>query len=139
MRLLIRAYLALRDEATPNELASYLNEYFNWNSAITPSRVSSLLRDTYRTVLSDVYKRVNDSGAIVYYLSRNPTKEFKDSLKYIRETKHGFKIVKYVGGKNRYFGTYPSISEAIKYRDYCFEHDWNEDLRLQLLNKELVL
>ena len=140
MRLLIRAYLSLKEEGTAHDLSSYLNKYFNWNSVVSPSIIAGLLKATQNTILEDVYKRVNDKGYIVYYLSKSPSDDrLRRNLQYIRESKYGFKIIKYVNGRNRYFGTYQSIDEAIKYRDYCIEHDWNEELRIKLLQKEVVI
>lgn len=41
-----------------------------------------------------------------------------------------YEIVKNVNGKNEYFGRYHTLLEAIKWRDYFIENDWNLDLRL---------
>lgn len=140
MRLLIRAYLSLKEEGTAYDISAYLNKYFRWNNQVSPSKISSLLRDGNSPLLKDIYKRVNEAGFMVYYLSRNPKNgELRRNLQYIRETKYGFKIIKYTGGKNKYFGTYQSIDEAIKYRDYCMSNGWSEELRLKLLHGEVVI
>lgn len=46
MRLLIRAYLSLKEKGTSKEISNYLNKYFKWNGGVTSHEVSRILRDT---------------------------------------------------------------------------------------------
>lgn len=46
MRLLIRAYLSLKEKGTSKEISNYLNTYFNWNGGVTSNEVSKILQDT---------------------------------------------------------------------------------------------
>lgn len=52
--------------------------------------------------------------------------------KYIgyRENLGVYEIVKNINGSNEYFGRYHSLQEAVHWRDYFMEHDWDTDLRL---------
>ena len=41
-----------------------------------------------------------------------------------------YEIIKNVNGKNEYFGRYHNLKDAIKWRDYFQENNWNTHLRL---------
>ena len=50
--------------------------------------------------------------------------------KYIQYVKGAYNILKRIDGELIYFGRYDSLDEAIKWRDFFMENDWNTDLRL---------
>ena len=51
-------------------------------------------------------------------------------LKYIQKTENNtYRIDKFLNGKTIYFGVFPSLVDAQKYRDFLIEHDW--DLKYQ--------
>ena len=54
------------------------------------------------------------------------------NTKHIIHRKHldVYEIIKNVNGKNEYFGRYHTLPEAIKWRDYFKENNWNLNLRL---------
>ena len=41
-----------------------------------------------------------------------------------------YEIVKNINGHNEYFGRYPTLAEAKKWRDYFIEHNWDKNQRL---------
>lgn len=52
--------------------------------------------------------------------------------KYISYRKHldVYEIIKVINRKTEYFGRYHSLEDAIKWRDFFIENEWNTDLRL---------
>ncbi len=58
-------------------------------------------------------------------------------MKYIRKTRYGrYYLIKKIKGKGYNFGTYPSLEEAKKYRDYFESKGWENSLdeRLEYSN-----
>ena len=52
--------------------------------------------------------------------------------KYIQPTKnHRYKIIKILNGKSKYFGTYDTITEARRNRDYLVDHNWQLPDKIQ--------
>ena len=135
MRLLIKSYLCLKGEASAHDLSEYLNTYFKWHIDVNPRLIGKVLQYS-GGVLDGLTYRYGDSNERIYYIDRNKKSDngLRRTLQYIAETKHGFKVMKYLGGRNKYFGTYSSIEEAIRVRDYCLKYDWDEELRLRLLH-----
>ncbi len=46
--------------------------------------------------------------------------------RYIQQIENHFYVRKQVNGKMRPFGSYSSLEDAIKLRDYCMEHGWKQ-------------
>lgn len=44
---------------------------------------------------------------------------------YIRKNKHTYSIHKYIEGKTVYFGTFDTLEEARKHRDFLINHHWD--------------
>ena len=135
MRLLIKSYLCLKGEASAHDLSEYLNTYFKWRIDVNSRLIGRLLQYD-GGVLDGLTYRLGNGNQRIYYIDRNKKSDnsLRRTLQYIAETKHGFKVMKYLGGRNKYFGTYSSIEEAIRVRDYCLKYDWDEELRLRLLH-----
>lgn len=59
-------------------------------------------------------------------------KRNKSGEKYIsyRENLDVYEIVKVLNGKLEYFGRYPTLKEAVKWRDYFISNDWDTNIRL---------
>lgn len=51
------------------------------------------------------------------------------NLRYISRNRNGtYTIKKTIDGKQRYYGTYDTLSKAIDKRNYFEEHDWDKSL-----------
>ena len=61
-----------------------------------------------------------------------PKKKNEVGEKYIhyRKRLNVYEIIKYINGSVEYFGRYHSLEEAVKWRDFFIENDWDTDLRL---------
>ena len=55
---------------------------------------------------------------------------------YISRNNKGFEIKKSVNGKNKYFGTYKTLDDAVLMRNYLIEHGWYKN-RVPAIREEL--
>ena len=60
MKLIIKTYVLLNGKATANELASFLNNNFKWNSYISSRKIGTMLANTHY------------NGHILYGLKKRP-------------------------------------------------------------------
>ena len=106
-----------------------------------------------------VIKRFID-GAYVHYASFTDFDEAKRYLEYVKENNwsldcknkryrnHGgplycistpkegvYQVMKSIDGKLRQFGSFHTLEEAQRHRDYCVEHGWSKDCVLRRSNK----
>ena len=59
---------------------------------------------------------------------------WKTGEKYIcKQTGGKFSVRKVIKGKLTYFGTFKTLEEAAKYRDYCIIHDWDRKCRRKMI------
>lgn len=62
-----------------------------------------------------------------YLNMRLPPKGCNHWRQYVSLTDGGFRITKQINGKRKYFGTYPTLDEALDRRDELIENGWNVD------------
>ena len=46
--------------------------------------------------------------------------------KYIQSRNNHYYVRKTINGRTRLFGTYKTLEDAVKIRDYCMEHGWKQ-------------
>ena len=76
------------------------------------------------------FKYVMDNMERPYTKNRKPNRRSKCtstkiSLNIYRIGKGGFTIYKSVNSRSQNFGTYRTVEDAIKVRDYFYEHGWD--------------
>ena len=77
--------------------------------------------------LEQAFQRLHHSLAGRPVVKKKPKKSSKTGEKYISSRQNTFYIRKIVYGKYTTFGTYSSLEDAIKVRDYCIAHGWKQD------------
>ena len=59
-----------------------------------------------------------------YLTMRLPPKELDNWRQYVYHHDNSFRIQKKINGKLKYFGTYPTLEEALDVRDELIKNDW---------------
>lgn len=60
------------------------------------------------------------------FYGRKKKRKCRGRAKYIQQMDNRFHVRKTIKGKTRSFGSYSSLEDAIKLRDYCIEHGWKQ-------------
>ena len=51
----------------------------------------------------------------------------KSGVKYVILSKGRYYVMKQHNGKQKYYGIFDNLDDAVKHRNYCIKHNWNDD------------
>lgn len=57
------------------------------------------------------------------------------SYVYYNKQRGNWIIQKSINGKKQHFGSFKGYEDAVKHRDYCIEHEWSDDCKLNIRGK----
>ena len=113
-----------------NECKPYLDKGYGFCSAV---RKVKGLRDSQNFASLSWYKRFREYALAKGYHARTRKTDvapkrgyFRTGEKYIAGFNGKYLIRKQYKGKNRLFGVYTTLEDAIKVRDHCIMHGWKQ-------------
>lgn len=116
-------------------LRKCMGMYAKHNPTRTKTKKKNRIRRNTTTTNNNSYNRCIRMTKYVY---RSNTRTFEKLPKYIYQRRNGwFEIRKRIGGVLLYWGSFPTLEEALLYRAYYIGKDWKVNPRFKA-NKHIV-